>query len=338
MLAVVKDRPGPGWVLKEVPEPQPRAGEVVVEVKSAGICGTDIPIFSGERAVPIPLIPGHEFSGVVAALGEGVTTLSVGDRVAVRLVIDCRECVYCRRGKESLCNNLTEIGIHVDGGFARYVAVPARNAHRLPDGMSFDEGASLDPIASAYRPVKKAHIKSRDVVAIIGPGPIGLYALQLAKVEGARRVIVLGTRNNRLQVARELGADDVINVRETDPVDALRDLTRGMLADIVVEATGSPEAIEMALACTGKGGKVMLAGIFHDAGRFMPSPVVRNELTIKGSFCYTWQDFEHCLSLVADGRVRTDPVITHHFPLEQFAAGLEAIHSREAIKVMIHPN
>src|SRR5690606_36532488 len=186
-------------------------------------------------------------------------------------------------------------------------------------------------------PVKKAQIKSRDTVAIIGPGPIGLYALQLALVEGARRVVVLGTRDDRLQLARGLGADAVINVRRDDPVAALMDITGGALADVVIEAAGTPEAFNLAVDCAARGGKVMLAGVFHEQVGFFPGTVVRKELTLKGSLCYTWQDFQHCLDLVADRRIRTEPIITHHFPLAEMGQALEEIRQRRAIKVMVHP-
>jgi len=338
MLAVVKEHPGPGFVLREVEEPALKPQWVLVEVRAAGICGTDIPIFEGIRHVPTPLIPGHEISGVVAGKGEGVDQLEVGDRVAIDLVISCGDCSHCRRGDDSLCDRIQEVGIDLHGGFAQYVAVPARNAFRLPEGLSFLDGASIDPIASAYHGVRQAFISAKDTVAIVGPGPIGLYALQLVRAEGARRTVVVGTHRSRLEVARRLGADAVVDLSQEDPVEGVLRANEGRLADIVIEATGNPDAVETACQIASKKGKIVLTGIFHEEARVHPRHIVRKELRIRGSFCYTREDFATCIQLVADGRVRTAPVITHVLPLKEMEKGLQLIKSREAIKVILEPN
>ncbi|MDR7434567.1 MAG: alcohol dehydrogenase catalytic domain-containing protein [Armatimonadota bacterium] len=338
MRAVLKEQPGPGFVLKDVEEPVPRPQWVVIEVKAAGICGTDIPIFDGIRHVPVPLIPGHEISGVVARKGRGVDQLEVGDRVAIDLVISCGDCRSCRRGDDSLCDRIQEIGIDLDGGFAQYVAVPARNAFKLPANLSFLDGASIDPIASAYHAVRQAFITAKDTVAIVGPGPIGLYALQLVRAEGARRTVMVGTRPSRLEVAKSLGADAVVDLSWEDPVEAVLRANEGRLADIVIEATGNPDAVETACQVASKKGKIVLAGIFHQEARVHPQHIVRKELRVRGSFCYTREDFATCIQLVADGRVRTAPLITHVLPLDQIGEGLRLIKNREAIKVILEPN
>lgn len=338
MRAVLKEQPGPGFVLKDVEEPVPRAQWVLVKVMAVGICGTDIPIFDGVRSVPLPLIPGHEISGVVARMGRGVDQLEVGDRVAIDLVISCDDCSHCRRGDDSLCDRIQEIGIDLDGGLAQYVAVPARNAFKLPDHLSFLDGASIDPIASAYHGVRQAFISAKDTVAIVGPGPIGLYALQLVRAEGARRTLVVGTRPSRLEVAKSLGADAVVDLSREDPVEAVLQANEGRLADIVIEATGNPDAVETACQIASKKGKIVLTGIFHQEARVHPRHIVRKELRVRGSFCYTREDFATCIQLVADGRVRTAPVITHVLPLDHIGEGLRLIKSREAIKVILEPN
>ena len=337
LKAVVKESSGPGFVIKDVPIPRLQPDEVLIKVESAGICGTDIPIFDGVRKVPLPLIPGHEFSGVVVEAGHEVRGFRPGDGVAPGLVINCGRCWYCRQGLETLCDEIVEIGIDIDGGFAEYVKVPAKQLHRIPAGMTFDEAASVDPIASAYHGVKMAQVSSGDTVVVLGPGPIGLYALQIAKVEGAKKTVVVGTRESRLLVAKELGADVLIMLGKEDPVPIVHELTDGRGADVVIEATGSPESIDLALSLARKAGRVHLLGIFHEPAKLSARAVVRKEANIKGSFCYTWQDFQHCLDLLATKRVTVRPIVTHTFALEQMGEALNTIKQRRGIKVLLHP-
>ncbi|MEW6266166.1 MAG: alcohol dehydrogenase catalytic domain-containing protein [Thermodesulfobacteriota bacterium] len=340
MWAVVKEQADVDFSLKDVPIPEPQADEVLIRVEAAGICGTDIPIFKGIRKVAYPLIPGHEFAGVIVEAGRQVKNFKVGDRVAPGLVVPCGQCDYCRRGLESLCDHIYEIGIHVDGAFAEYVVAPEKTLHALPAGLSFNQGAALDPIASAFRPVRKAQITSEDRVVIFGPGPIGLYALQLARAEGARSVAVVGAAGDqhRLELAKELGADITIDGSERNPGAVVREFTGGRMADVVIEATGVPAVIEPGLACLRKAGRLSLAGIFHDPASLAVGDLVRREITITGSICYTWLDFQACLELVASGRVRVEPLITHEFPLSEMERALAIAYRRESIKIMLHPN
>jgi len=339
MLAVVKEKPGPGFTLKEVEIPIPRKDEVLIEVKSVGICGSDIPIFKGIREVSYPLIPGHEFSGVIVKAGEEVKKYKIGDRVIPGLVVSCGECIYCRQGLESLCDNIYEIGIHVDGAFTSYVIAPEKILHPLPENMNFNQGASIDPLASAYRPVKKANISSNDVVAIFGPGPIGLYALQVARIEGAKKVISIGAHGDkeRLNLAKELGADLVINTEHEDPVEKIRNYTDGEMADVIIEATGVPAVVDTCLKSLRKNGRLSLAGIFHQPTSVFLGSIVRKEFNIKGSICYTWKDFQDCIDLVSSGRVKTESIVSHEFPLAEMAQALELAYNRKSIKIILHP-
>lgn len=340
MLAVIKDRPGPGFTLKEVDTPEPNDDEVLIKVKSAGICGSDIPIFKGIREVNLPLIPGHEFSGVIMRKGKNVSKFEEGESVVPGLVVHCGECDYCKQGLESLCDYVYEIGIHVDGAFAEYVVVPEKTLHRLPEKMSFNQGASIDPIASAYRVVRKTAITSRDVVVIFGPGPIGLYALQIARAEGAFKIAVIGAMGDeqRLDLAKKLGADFTINGQEEDPVKAVREFTNGEMADVVIEATGAPSVIEPCLYSLRKNGRLGLAGIFHQPVVVPLGDIVRREINIRGSICYTWTDFQACIDLVSSGRVAIEPLITHEFRLKDMAEALKIAYNRESIKIILHPN
>ncbi len=339
MLAVVKEGPGPGFALREVPVPQPPPGWVRVRVRAVGICGTDIPIFEGIRKVPYPLIPGHEFAGEIDALGEGVQAWHVGERVAVGLVIGCGTCAACRRGEENLCPHITEIGIHINGAFAEYVLAPEKTLHRLPDHLSFADGASVDPVASSYRGIRRLNLQPQDDVAIFGLGPIGLYALQAVRAHGVRRVIAITPRRGlRAEIALRTGADAVIeSAQAQDLVSAVREANHGAMPSVVIEATGKPEVFHDVFRVAAPGARVLLLGIFHEHAQFDPAQIIRKELRVEGSFCYTWDDFEASLDLIARDLVRTAPVITHTLPLAHMAEALRLIHQREAVKVILEP-
>lgn len=337
-LAIVKEGPEPGFAFKEILIRDPAPGEVVIRVELAGICGSDVPVFTGRRKLTAyPTVPGHEFSGTVYEVGDGVTHLARGDRCAVSLVVPCGECRACLVGEETRCPNARFIGFDgIHGAFAEFVVAPAKVVHKIPGDMSFEQGASVDPVASAYRPVKKARITSEDTVVVIGPGPIGLYALQLARVEGARRTIVLGTRASRLAIAERLGADVTVNVSERDPVKEVRALT-GAGGTVVIEATGSPAAVPLAVSLAAPGARVALVGIFHDTTSISPAEIVNKEISVYGTLCYTRDEFLHCIDLISTKRVTCEEVITHILPLREMGRALELIHERKAVKVLVKP-
>ena len=338
MIALVKDRKGPGYSLTEVDKPVIRPTDVLIKVKAVGICGTDVPILKGLRQVPIPLIPGHEFAGEIVEVGSAVEGFEVGQRVTPAIVIGCGTCYYCRIGKETLCDNIEETGIHVDGAFAEYVRVPAKVLHLLPEGMSYEDAASVDPIASAYHPVKKACIGSESEVVIYGVGPIGLYTIQLVKAEGAKKIIAVDLRDagRRLDLAREFGADEVIIADEEDVLQRIYELTEGG-ADVLLDCTGSNRIMSQMVEAVRKQGEIILVGITHGDSVIDTARVVRKEVIIKGSICYTWQDYKECLDLLSAGRITTKGIITHHFPLEEIDAAMEAIDKKESIKTILYP-
>lgn len=339
MLAVVKEGPGPGFALREVPKPELKPGHVRIRVRAVGICGTDLPIFDGVRRVPYPLIPGHEFAGEIEAVAADVHGWREGDRVAVGLVIGCGECPACRQGEESRCPRITEIGIHINGAFAEYVLAPTSALHRLPDHLGFADGASVDPLASSYRGIRRLAPSPEDEVIIFGLGPIGLYALQAVRAHGVRRVIGVTPRAGlRQQVACTLGADAVIEVEaEGDLVERVRAAGQGALPSLVIEATGKPDVFADVLRVAATGARVLLLGIFHQPAQFDPAQIIRKELRVEGSFCYNWGDFAASLDLIARGLVRTSPLITHRLPLAHMDQALSLIRRREAIKVILEP-
>jgi len=338
MLAIVKDKRGSGYAIKEVEIPRPKDDEVLIKVKAVGICGTDIPILKGIREVPIPLIPGHEFAGDIVEIGSKVKDFKVGDKVTPAIVISCGRCYFCRKGLETLCDNIKETGIHVDGAFAEYVTVPEKVVHRLPDNMTYEQGASIDPVASAYHSVKMASIGSEETVVVFGPGPIGLYIIQIAKLEGAKKIISVGVKGDeeRLELAKKLGADETI-ISDKNLLTKISELTNGRMADIVFDATGRASVFETVLSSSRKKGTVIMIGISHEPTTANIAQIVRREIQIKGSLCYTWQDYKECIELVESNRVSVEPTISHIFALKDIDKALELIEQRKAIKIILHP-
>jgi 2-desacetyl-2-hydroxyethyl bacteriochlorophyllide A dehydrogenase len=338
MLAVVKEREGPGFAVKEVPIPELREDDVLIRVRSVGICGSDIPILAGTRVVPWPMIPGHEFAGDVVSTGSKAMGFREGDRVTSCLVIGCGNCRCCVDGMENLCDSLVETGIHVDGAFAEYVRVPAKTVRKMKDETSYDYGASIDPVASAYRTVKACHITEKDTVVVFGPGPIGLYAVQLLKLRGACAVSV-GTAEDaeRLKLAKDLGADYIIDSSRENVTERVAEITKGRMADFVQDCTGAPPVADIAVNLLRKAGTFAITGLFHRPVEMNLGKVTRSELNVFGTICYTRNEFEECLDLVELGRVKVAPLITHHFALKDMAAAWEVIQARKAIKIMMHP-
>ena len=245
----------------------------------------------------------------------------------------------CIEGKEVLCDNLVETGIHVDGAFAEYVRVPAKVCRKMRDTTTYDQGASVDPIASAYRTVKASSITSKDVCVVYGPGPIGLYAVQLIRLRGAKQVICIGTDvdRDRLKLAGELGADAVINASIEDPVERVREITGGRMADYVQDCVGVPGVPAAAMNMLKKGGTYAVTGLYHRLPEVDLGKVVRSEINIYGTICYTRQEFEECLNFVEDGRVKVEPLITHHFPLNEMEQAFAVMQSKQCMKIIMHP-
>ena len=339
MLAVVKEKKGPGITVKDVPYPVLREDDVIVKVKSVGFCGTDGPILEGTREIPWPMTPGHEFAGDIVEVGPKVKGWNVGDRVSACITIGCGDCDYCIEGKEQLCDNLVETGIHVDGAFAEYVRVPAKVLVKLRDTTSYDFGAAVDPVASAWRTVKAMNLQPTMNILVLGPGPIGLYATQLLKLRGARKVIVLGADcdKGRLEMAKNLDADYVINDDAEDPIEKIKEYTDGKMIDIVHDCAGAPPLVDLAMNVLKKGGHYWLTGLFHSNPEVNLGKVVRSEIDISGTICYTREEFEECLGFIEDERVQVTPLITHHYALKDMQQAFDMFQSRQAIKIMLHP-
>jgi L-iditol 2-dehydrogenase len=335
MLAVVKDFSRVGVVLEDVACPEFSPYEVLIKVRAVGICGSDLRLYRETAAGRKRLIIGHELAGEIVACGEKVREFAVGDRVATAICIGCGICRYCRKGYFNLCDKLEEIGITVDGGMAEYVAVPERNVHRVPADVSFEAATISDPLACTIRGLEMVTIQQGAWVAILGPGAIGLLGVQIAKRVLRARVVVTGTRGDRLDLARQFGADRVVNVSREDPVQAIRELTDGG-ADYAFEATGSARALEDAFGCTRRNGSVVAMTV-HKQVQINMEPVIRNELKVFGSICYNYKEFDHALDLIHKKKVDVGPFTAHRFPLGEYQRAFECAITRKGIKVILTP-
>jgi 2-desacetyl-2-hydroxyethyl bacteriochlorophyllide A dehydrogenase len=349
MQAVVYPEPN-AMDVRAVAEPTAGPGQALVRVRATTICATDFKIqaglFPGTR---FPHIPGHEWSGDVVAIGPDVDEVAPGDRVGVEVHVGCGRCARCLEGLYNLCENYgnvakghAHIGFTVPGGLADYCAVPVKALHRLPPNLDYDQGAMTDNVGVALWAVERARLQAGESVAVIGPGAIGLLALQVARAMGAGQVIMVGTRAERLQRAERLGADVLVDASRSDPVAAVRELTAGRGADVVVEFAGSEQAARDALHMARRGGRVVLGGA-TGPGRELSgvdlSAIVRGHLDVLGSVANPKGVSARGVALMAKGLVDVRPLLTHHLPLDEFPRAWRLFRDREdgAIRVMLHP-
>ena len=325
--------------VETVRDPTVGRGDVLIRVGGAGICGTDYRIWTGERRVQYPLVPGHEFIGDVVAVGPGVTRVAPGDRVAVEPNWGCGACDLCREGRENLCLARTAVGIDRDGGFAELAVLPERACWPAPAGLASDVLLFAEPLAVVTRAVERAGPRSGETAGVVGTGTLGLLALQVLRTRGCR-VLVVGRTDHRLGLARELGAEATIVGKGEPLAAAARRLSGRDGVDLVIETAGTAEAVELSVGQVGfvrPGGRVILTGLPHDPARIEFFWIVRREIDIRGSMIYRGE-FEQAVSLLAEGRIRVDALLTHRFPLTAIDAALAAHRDRASIKVAIFPD
>lgn len=330
MKAAVIEKPGEISV-RDVPAPRPSPGHVVIQVGACGICGTDLHIAAGEfPPSPYPLIPGHEFAGTVTEVGDDVHTgIAPGDRVAVDPSLFCGHCRQCRRGRGNLCANWGAIGDTVDGAFAEYVAVPATTCYRLPDTLSFAQGALVEPVSCAVHGVRRLGVAAGERILVIGAGTMGLIMTQLLAASGAR-VSVVDLMESKLPLAESLGAAEVATSVDDLPKRAF---------DAAVDVTGTPPAIEDAFNSLDRGGRLQIFGVAADDASVNLSPfrIYNDEITVVGSMAVL-HSYGDALELVADGIVQTEPLVSHTFALDEFEQALSMMRSGATIKAQVVPN
>lgn len=344
MRAIVKYARGAGNVdLREIPEPTPGPGQVKVEVKAAGLCGSDLHIYHDQIAIPIrpPVVMGHEFAGVIVELGEGVKHLRVGDRVTCETTaFFCGECLPCHLGYYNLCPSRQVLGYAVDGCFAKYCVVHERQVHLLPDSIDFVSAALTEPLACCVHAVlEMTRPTAGDVVVISGPGPIGLLCLQLIKVAGGL-VVMCGTSQDekRLEMASRLGADLTVNV-ETEDVQRLigRLTTRSQGADLFFECSGAPAAARLGLTITRPGGQYTQVGLFPGPIDLPFDLIAYKELRVTGSVGQRRTSWDRSLALLAQGLVDTKSLISHTLPLTEWDTAFRLYEERTSLKIILMP-
>ncbi len=338
--------------VEEVPDPEPGPGEVLVRVRSAGICGSDLHNYRGRRAPtqPVPWQQGHELAGEVVELGPGVDGLSVGQRIGIEAehLVGCGACRHCRAGQYHLCpsRGLKDGRPHASHGFSELDACVSTNCYPLPDHVSYDAATLVDCYACGVHALLRAAVAPGDTVAILGTGAIGLTLGQIARTWGAGRVIIIGRRREPLDLALRAGAaDEVILGTEGNPAEAVTSLTSGEGADVVFETVGGDgQLLAQALAMARRGGTVSVLGLFTSPQTVDSAVGMQRELTVQWSNSYsTWNgvpEYQTALDLVAAGRVDPAPLVTHHFPLDRISEAFAAADDKQtsgAVRVIVHP-
>ncbi len=340
MRAVVYDEPR-SFTVREVPTPSAGPGEIRVRVTQTGVCGTDLHLHDGRFLATFPLTPGHEVVGVVDQIGDGATGFAIGEQVTVNPNASCGHCSYCRAGRFIMCPDLTGMGSNRPGAFAEFVTAPAAQVFSA-EGMDPDVAVFTEPASCVMHGMDVLRPPSGSTALVIGAGPTGLLLAQLVAHGGAASVTVAAPTAFKLDTARALGIDRTYRMDRSDlpgDVAALRELSGGEGYDTVIDATGDPTVCEVCVPLTRNGGTALFYGVTdeEDLVRVSPYDIFRRELTIRGSFAEI-SSFPPAITALRSGRLRTDGIITHRFPLEEYGAALEALRSDpEAHKVVMVP-
>lgn len=327
--------------IKEVPIPEIGQGEVLIKVKNTGICGTDWSIYNGwYSADKLPMIPGHESAGVIAKVGRDGNGLKEGDRVTVDINMSCGHCYYCIRGQQLLCNNFTQLGIHTNGTFAEYVKAKASLVHHLPDNLSFEQGAFVEPLSCCIHAAKAMNARIGGSVAILGCG-LGVLHARMAVLRACAPVIVIGDNTKRLGIAKQMGADYIIDIREvSDPVAEVKRLTDGRGVDYAIEAVGTTKTYEQAFAMLRRGGVLSAFGITgeQDVMQVRPFDFVLGEKKITGSCAGIGDDWPDAITLLANGRIDPTPLFSMRVPLEDLEWSLHELRrDPNLFKIFVSP-
>lgn len=311
--------------------PTPGANEVLIKVEASGICGTDLHIFKGEYLGTYPVIPGHEFSGTVADRGSQVKRINVGDRVAVEPNIACDNCYHCLNNRQNFCENWQAVGVTLPGGMAQYVCAPEKAVFSISD-LPFEQGAFVEPLSCVIHGIERAQISLADHVVILGAGPIGLLLMQMARLQGAAKIIMLENNPGRVDLARKMGADQVVERMEDLQLNAY---------DVVIDATGVIPVMNRSIDFVRSGGRVLLFGVPPSGQKLELDAfkIFQKGLTILSSYTSVRNSIQ-AVDLLQTGKVKVEPLISHRLPLEKLLPGLELMEKRDPSvkKVMILPN
>ena len=321
----------PGAIGLETAErPIPKEGEVLIRTGGVGICGTDVSIFRGNHPIARPpLVLGHEACGTVVDTGPAVAAVGPGDRVVVDPKQSCGQCPSCRKGSYYQCTFAGTIGVQADGAYADFFLIPARNCFRMPEGMSWEQGALVDTLACALNGMNKADQLWGKTVAILGAGLSAYCFCQLAKLDGAAKVILTGTTDERLKLGRKMGVDVTINACDENVVERIREETDGLGVDLLVDSSGSAQAIRDGILITRTQGTIILYGVFTEpVDALSLRDIQYRELRVLGSAGAPWT-YDAAIDLITSGRIDLNPIVTHTFSLDELAKAFEMAEGEE---------
>ena len=341
MKALVKTALGMGNVeIRDVAEPSAGEGQVVLEVAYTGICGTDLHIYLGEYNCAPPMTLGHEVVGTVVELGSGVQGFKIGDRVVPETYFHvCGHCPYCRSGRQNLCPERRSIGTHVNGGFARYLVVPAHRLHRVPDNVPTQSAAMTEPLACCLRALlEMTTINPGDVVLISGPGPIGLLCLQVAKAAGARTVLCgVDGDEERLNTGKRVGADVLVNASQDSLPTILQEMTDGFGPDLCVEAAGAAPSLRQCMELVRRGGTIAQVGLYARPAEIDVNLIPMKELSVIGSFAHVPWAWERGLDLMSRGAIQIDPLVSSVTSILNWRDKFDSLRQKRDCKVLLTP-
>src|SRR5436190_3710286 len=342
--ALIKTAPGAGNLsVMDAPAPAPGPGEALVRIHRSGLCGTDLLVYDDvyrgrKRPVPYPLILGHEAAGEVIELGPRTAGPLPGTRVAIEAVTGCGVCFHCVRGHYNVCQDWHHLGLTIAGALAELAVVPAASLVSLPDSVSFDSAAFLEPLATVMQTLERTRPSPGTPVAILGPGPLGLLHVQVLRAAGAGRIVVFGRPGDeaRLELARRVGADDALVLDRAAATARVAELTDSIGLGLVIEAAGTSEAIQTALDMTAAYGTLATLGLARTP-EIDALQVMRKNMTWVGVVASVRRHWADALALIEAGRITPDALITHRLPLGDALAGFTALRRCEAVKVMYDP-
>ena len=330
----------PGVIeFREIPTPEAGPGQVLVKIQKIGICGSDIHVYHGEHPfTKYPITQGHEVSGEIAALGPGVTGFVLGQKVTIQPQVVCGNCWPCRHGKYNLCEELKVMGFQTTGVASRFFAVDESKVTPLPDSMSFDEGAMIEPLAVAVHAVQRAGDVTGKDICVLGAGPIGILVAQVAKGLGARKVMITDVSKIRLEKARECGVDVCVNTREKDFGEEFLRCFGPDKADVIYDCAGNNITMGQAIQYARKGSTIILVAVFATRGDVDLAVLNDHELDLNTSMMYRNEDYLKAIELVEEGKVQLKPLISKHFPFQEYLAAYEYIDANRetTMKVIIN--
>ena len=341
MKALVKTIKGAGGVVyQDMPDPgTPPPGMILVEVKTVGICGSDIHVFHGTFMHVPPVIMGHEYVGVVVEVGAGVTRFKKGDKVSSEVATEyCGKCFFCRSGDIQQCIDRKGMGATRHGCFAHYALVQENVTHLLPDNVDYTLGALVEPVSTCSHCIEQTGIEGKDTVVVAGPGPIGLINMQLAKAEGAF-VIVTGTSvdEERLKLAKELGADLTINVQTEDGLKIIKDVTNGYGSDVFLECSGNARSIALGIEAVRCQGKYTQMGVIGSDVTINLDRLANKEIKLTGVKAGKYSSWERAINYVQRGKVNLKKIATHEFGLDKWEDAFKVFESKQGLKILMHP-